>query len=331
MFAGPGATPALIDAMGSADRLVRFEAAFGIAAALPQRPFQGQERVVPLLAEAMSQTGQPTALIVVPQQDRLNAIVDGLKQQNYAALGATTPDAAVAASAQLPAVDVILVSEELGAPQVDRLLALAAQNGKLAGSARVIITRTPASPYAARTANEPLMSVTQAMDAPGLKAAADAARAKAASVPIDQASAANYALRAAELMGRLAISSGQVLDLSAAAPTVVAALGDARPDVVKAAGHVIGWVNINGAQGAILQTAINEKTADDVKISLFKSLAQAAKNFGNQLDGNQVKALEQVVANATNLDVRSAAAEARGAANLPADQAKMLIVQQSRV
>jgi hypothetical protein len=195
----------------------------------------------------------------------------------------------------------------------------------------VIITRTAASPYAARTANEPLMSITQATDPSGLKAAADAARAKAASVPIDQASAANYSLRAAELMGRLAISSGNVLDLSAAAPTIVAALNDARPDVVKAAGHVIGWVNINGAQGAVLQTAMGEKTADDVKISLFKSLAQAAKNFGNQLSADQVRGLEQVVANATNLDVRSAAAEARGAANLPADQAKTLIVQQSRV
>jgi hypothetical protein len=331
MFAGPGSTPALIDAMGSADRLVRFEAAFAIAAALPQRPFPGQERVVPLLGEAMSQTGQPSALVVVPQQDRLNAIVDGLKKENYSAIGATSPDAAVAAAAQLPAVDVILVSEELGAPQVDRLLALAAQNGKLAGAARVIITRTAASPYAARTANEPLLSITQATDAAGLKAAADAARAKASSIPIDQTAAANYALRAAELMGRLAISSGQVLDLSAAAPTVVAALRDARPDVVKAAGHVIGWVNINGAQGAVLQTAENEKTADDVKISLYKSLAQAAKNFGNQLSADEVKGLEKVVASATNLEVRSAAAEARGAANLPAEQAKTLIVQQSRV
>ena len=55
-----------------------------------------------------------------------------------------------------------------------------------------------------------------------------------------------------------------------------------------------------------------------------------AKFFGNHLDAGQIKTLEKVVAEATNLDLRSAAAEARGALNLPAEQAKTLVVGQSK-
>ena len=79
MFAGQqgvGGAPALIAAMSSPDRLVRFESAFAVAAALPQQQFAGQDRVVPLLAEAMSQTGVPSVLVVMPTQDRANATVE---------------------------------------------------------------------------------------------------------------------------------------------------------------------------------------------------------------------------------------------------------------
>src|SRR5439155_25204714 len=87
---GGAGAPALIDAMGSNDRLVRFEAAFAVASALPQQKFQGEDRVVPLLAEALSQTGVPSALIVMPNQNTANATVDELKKAGYAAVAATS-------------------------------------------------------------------------------------------------------------------------------------------------------------------------------------------------------------------------------------------------
>ena len=34
---------------------------------------------MPLLAEAMSQTGTPSVLVVAPTQDQLNALVEGLE------------------------------------------------------------------------------------------------------------------------------------------------------------------------------------------------------------------------------------------------------------
>ncbi|MEO6436910.1 MAG: hypothetical protein ABIP55_14275, partial [Tepidisphaeraceae bacterium] len=303
---GTGGAPALIDAMGSSDRLVRYEAAFAVAGALPQQTFQGQDRVIPLLAEALSQTGQPSILIVMPTADQASNGAEEFRKAGYSAIGAATPEAAVAAANQLPAVDVILVSEELGAPQVDRLLALASQNAKLAGAAKVVAVRSGASPYAGRAVNEPLLSVTQAQDVPGLKAAADQARAKAASIPIDQASASNYALRAADLLQRQAfaqtVSQQGVLNLAAAEQTILAALNDVRPDVVKAAGQVLGYLNSQPAESALLQTVLNEKTTDDVKVSLLKSGAVHAKFFGNRLGQQQVATLDKLIESSPNQD-----------------------------
>src|SRR3982751_5995156 len=123
--------------MAASDRLVRFESALAIAAALPQQKFQGQERVVPLLAEALSQTGVPSVLVVRPNVSNANATVDELRKAGYQAVGATNAQQAVAAANQLAAIDVILVSEDLGPANVDQLLALASQTMKLAGSAKV--------------------------------------------------------------------------------------------------------------------------------------------------------------------------------------------------
>ena len=55
------------------------------------------------------------------------------------------------------------------------------------------------------------------------------------------------------------------------------------------------------AQAGLLTKAADEKTADDVKISLYKSLAQNAKFFGNQLEGSQVDALSKTVQDAAKM------------------------------
>jgi hypothetical protein len=106
-------------------------------------------------------------------------------------------------------------------------------------------------------------------------------------------------------------------------------LDDARPEIVKSDTTVLGLINSPEIQPALLTKATDSKTSDDLKIATFKGLATNARNFGNHLSADQVDALQNVVATAP-VDVRTAAGEARGALNLPADQAKQLIIQQSK-
>lgn len=320
----------LADAMQYSDRQVRFEAAFAIAQSLPQGDFTGKDAVVPLLGEALSQTGQTSVVVAMPTLDATNATVDALKGAGLSATGAAGAEPAVTAANALPSVDVIIVSEELGAQEVDRFLQLAGSNAKLQGAAKIIITNTPASPYVARAANDPMVSVTQASDGPGLQQAIEAARKKAGSLALSPETATAYAQRSADLMTRLAIARQGSLDLTQAKGALLAALDDGRPEIVKSAGEVLGLVNVREAQAGLLAKAAAEQTADDVKISLYRSLAQNAKFFGNQLDPSAVEGLSKTVESAANLDVRNAAAEARGALNLPADQAKTLIVNQAK-
>ena len=68
------------------------------------------------------------------------------------------------------------------------------------------------------------------------------------------------------------------------------------------------------------------KTPPEMRVSLYKALATSAKFNGNKLDASTLGDLQQVVVGEKDLNVQSAAAEARGALNLPAADVKQLIL-----
>lgn len=320
----------LSSALTYGDRLVRFEAASALAMALPTKHFDGDSRVVPILAEAFAQTGQPSVILLLPKQDDVNSLSEALKKDNMLAAGGTTADSAVAAAATLPSVDVAIISSELPSTEVEKFLATTTRDQKLSGTMRVVLTLTSVSPYEDRKLHDPLLMTTQAKDAAGLKPVILAARAKNGAAAFDPTAAAQYAQRAGVLLKDLALSNNKVLDVSAAKTNLLAALSDSRPDIVKLAGQIVSVLPDNDAQVALFVGAQEEKTADDVKIALYHDLANQAKTAGNLLDAGQVSDLLKTVAEAQNLDVRTAAAQACGALNLPASQAKTLVVQQAR-
>ena len=231
-----------------------------------------------------------------------------------------------------PAIDAILISEEMGPTAIDKLAALAGQTPRLERAVKVVVTRTKASPYAVQSVNDAMMSTTQAKltDVPALKTAIDDARKRGGLLPLDESTAGKYATRAADLLAKIAISHSPVFDVSVAQTLLLAALDDTRADIVKSDATVLGLMSGAEIQPALLAKASDEKTNEELKIAAYKSLATNARNFGNHLDAQQVDTLQKAVATATNLDVRTAAGEARGALNLPADQAKSLIIQQSK-
>ena len=317
----------LIDALRYGDRQVRFEAAFAIAQALPQKSFPGQERVVPILAEALTQTGKPGVLILAPT-DRLNALREQLK--NYAIAGGSTPEAAASAGASLSAVDVVLMYE--GTSDIDHMFTIIRQTLRLERAAKLIVAKASkvATPYAQMALNDPSITVTDANDEAGLNAAIEDARKRAGGLPMDEKMATSYALRSAELLQRLAISKGQVFDLLVAQPAVMMALDDPRPEIAHAGANALGLLNSREAQAALATKAVDDKTPDEFKIILLKDLSVHAKFYGNLIDQGLIDSLGKLAETAANLDVKSAAAEALGALNLRSEQIKALIVNQAR-
>ncbi len=310
---------ALSDALRFNDRQVRFEAAFAVAAALPNNPFAAQDRVVPLMAEAIHQTGQPGVLILFPS-NAVNAKVEELKGAGYNVIGSGNAEGAIAAAAQLPSVDAVVASDEVAPGEISNLLEAMAKSPRMERSAKVIVSKTITASI------DPTIVYTPASDATGLKPVIEAARAKTGGVPMDEKIATDFALRSADLLAKLAINGNKVLDVASAQPSLIASLEDSRPNVVKAVGGVLALLNDKQVQTALVTKAGDEKAPEEVKIALFKALATNAKNNGNQLEPDTLAIVQKAVASGASLEVRSAAAEARGALNLPVDQAKTLIM-----
>ena len=329
-----GEVQPLLDALNYPDRIVRFEAAIAAASALPQKAFNGQEQVVPILAEAIAQTGKASALVLAGTQDGYNKLAEQLKVGGYAAGGGITPEATINSLATLPSVDVIIIDTTSGVDETTtrRLLDMASINTRLSQLARVIITTTPkGNPFAPMTIGNPLLNVTTAKEGAALAPVLQKARERSGSLPLDEKSAQTYALRSAELLGKLAISRGQVLNLLDAQPTLLGSLDDTRPEIAKAGAFVLGLLDSKETQPALLTKAADEKTADELKVASLKGLSTSIRFFGSRLSPDQIETLKKLTETAPIADVKNAASESLGALNLPSDEAKTLILNQIRV
>jgi hypothetical protein len=329
LFNNGTGTP-LSAALSYPDRVVRFEAAYTLGSAMPQQQFAGSDQVVPILAEAIAQTGKPGVVVLAPTDEAVNKLVEDLKAQGYNAVGTKSAEGVVNVAAGLPAVDSLVVSEDVALGAIDQLLAVTASSPRLARTPKLILTKTGASPFASRAAVDVLVNTTTETDPAKLKDAIEKARARGGANPLSEDDAKSGALRAIGLIRTLAVAKSPVLNVLSARGTLISALDDSRPEIAKAAADTLAVMGQKEGQLAILTKATGEKTPDDLKVAMLKSLSTSAKTFGNQLPSDGIAALEKMVVTGENLDLRSAAAEARGALNLPPEEAKVLILKQAK-
>jgi hypothetical protein len=331
---GDAITP-LMQALYFPNRQVRYAAAFALAQSLPSKPFAGSDRVVPLLVEAVNQTNKPGVLIVAPASGASLTdadLRDAVQSLGYPVIAASNPTDAAAAAISLPTIELIIISED---SDVRKMVDLEQNIARLQGASMLVLTHTPESPYAVASATDLLMNAAvmplKNVLKDELKADIEAARQHSGTAVMSEKDAASYSLQAAALLEKLAITRGHALDVSVAEGGLLTALSDARPQIASAAGKVLATLSTTSSQNGLAMKANQASTPAEVRVSLYQSLAESAKHIGNHLDAAQIVDLEKVVSTSTESAVRDAAAEARGALNLPADQARTLILRQSRV
>jgi hypothetical protein len=141
----------------------------------------------------------------------------------------------------------------------------------------------------------------------------------------------SYALRSAEVMLKLAQTRNPVIDLSAAQETLINATKGSRTEIQVFAGQILAYLGSPEAQRAIAAMALAEGNTMDVRISAFDSLAVSAKLNANLLDDEKIDAIYSLVSS-QEIDpkLRSAAAAAYGALNLPSRKVKDLILDQAK-
>ena len=141
--------------------------------------------------------------------------------------------------------------------------------------------------------------------------------------------AENYAVRAAESMLSLAQARNSVLNLSAAQLALESAVSDKRIQTL--AGRILAYLDSPGAQRAIAAMALDTDNDSDVRISAFNSLATSAKLNANMLPDETIDTIYALISSdTTDSDIRSTAAAAYGALNLPSRKVKDLILDQAK-
>lgn len=313
------ATP-LVKALSYPDRAVRFTSAFALARANPAKDYAGSYRVIPVLAEAVSQTGMPSILLVEPNQEnrnRLKSLLTGFNVYDGADLASALESARRAA-----AFDVVIVPAATN-PQLQNF---ERTDYRLAAAPALLLTEKPSA-----VANASTLEIKSDIDAKGLTDAVASVKAQIGQTPIDADAATAYAQTAIQLLGFLAADHASIYNVNDAVPVLVAALKDKRPEVITASAGVLSQLNNTDAQKALAQVALAEATPANLRGTLLLSLAESAKRTGNALDNDSIDTLIKLVANKTlDAETRSAAATALGALNVPSNQASTLILQQAK-
>ncbi len=141
----------------------------------------------------------------------------------------------------------------------------------------------------------------------------------------------SYALRAATVMYELARTRNPAIDLSLAQDALINAVKDKRTQIKVLAGQSLAYLASSSAQRAIAEMALNEDNSLDVRISAFSSLATSAKLNANMLPETMIDSIYALIqSDQTDPELRSAAAAAYGALNLPSQKVKDLILDQAK-
>jgi HEAT repeat protein len=142
-------------------------------------------------------------------------------------------------------------------------------------------------------------------------------------------SAQSYALRSADVMLKSAITRNAVIDLELARKTLIEATKDDREDINVLAAQILARLGSTESQRAIAAMALSETKNINIKIAAFEALAISAKLNANKLNDETIDAIYKLTA-ARDIDpeLRSAAASAFGALNLPSRKVKDLILDQ---
>ena len=320
-----GAQP-LAEAMSYPDRHVRFTAALSLANALPTKQFSGHELVVPQLMEALRQTGQKTALLIVSDQARRNTLQAAIRAAGYLVIAEADPDKAIAVGHLSVGVDVVVLADK---PNPLKVIVKFRQSPAFVTLPVVVAERTEALRDFAAKDNGGTILISGSADAKAVADALTEAGRISAGLEMTPEDAAAWAIRSANALHYLGITGNKVFDIQRAEPLLIAALKDEREAVKLAASQALSVMHSGGAQRAVATMAVKSETREAIRITAFNDLSASLRRYGNQLDQGLSQAIIDIVGGEGSVELLNAAAQTLGAMSLPSEKVTSLIVQKS--
>ncbi|MFC1761724.1 HEAT repeat domain-containing protein [Planctomycetota bacterium] len=217
----------------------------------------------------------------------------------------------------------------------------------LAATEALIATAGPKTLFASVGAVQPLLQALVYSDEAVRTSAAIAVAQAGPQGPFDQsglvirnlATAVSNGLAAGDayvqrsLVALRAISQqrNMAFDLLGAQEALVAASRSESAEYKTLACQALAGVNSGTAQQAIAEVGISDRSDLTVRIAAFNSLAESAKVNGSMLSGQTLANMYELIGSGTtDANLRTAAAMAFGALNLPSENVKGLILHQAK-
>ena len=324
--AGLVSSPAspLLQAMSYPNLQVRFEAAAALSAANPLKPYPGYNRVVPILSEALAQSGKPVCVVIEPSAQDRNSLAAGLRSK-FHIISASTTSQAFEMARQSPIINLVVVQ---GAANVRNYTQLATTDARLAYTPLVILAHSAAArEYRVEFTNEQTVNVLP------VGSGANEVQTVYQNVIDKLGGSIPSSLKLADALGAahqlklIAMNRASIYSVLPALPALHAALHNRNSKVVLAAARVLGRVRDPMAQRMLVRAALHSSgAATEVRAALFRSLATSARNLGDDLTRGQIHGVIRIAMTDSSAQVKLAAAQALGALNIPSNQASTLIL-----
>lgn len=310
------------------DRRVRFESAFAIAEARPTSDFPNAQRVVPVLTEAIRQSGDLFALVIAEDLETASAVADHVRQAgSFEILLGTSIESAAAIVADAPGVDLVVVHGT--EPQVEQIHAGARRSVKLQ-VAPIVVLAGPGEIISLTRRFEPdrgVLVVKQSETGESVVAGVQQMMRDLAGDQLSEGNALAYALHAMALLREMAIGlSSDVFHIEDGQAALLEALNDDREAVLLSAASVVAQLDSEQAQQALAEVTLFQEHSESVQVALLGSLAESSRRFGPRVTERQTRMLLELVSTARG-DLADAAGATHGAMDLPTANAVELIVE----
>lgn len=324
----------LVDALSFPDGVVRIRAALALAHGVPRSSFTGADRVVPVLASALSQTGRRQLLVIDPDQENLNRLMNALRTPDATVIGDANPLKGLErARTELVTLSGIVVSSSVTQPDLKETLALLRAPYELSTLPIVVLTvPQDLAPVEQLADKDPGVAVTAAnADGPAVAAKFAEAAKRVGQTPLTPELALELGLASARAIKFIALEGIAAYDAAAATPQLVAALGTTPHEELQV--ELLGALALlkrEDAQRAIADTACDDAHAESLRVEAFGGMGESARRHGNLLDGPRVDRLQKIAADEPDLTLRTAASQALGALNLTPEKAGRIALKYRR-
>lgn len=280
--AGAAERRPLVEALDFPNRRVQIEAALALAMSQPTTDFEGSQRVIPILAGAVRNASDRTALVVSADRDGGERLVGMLKARGYEVFSGASLASAAGPAQSVAMID--LVVSDLPVTSV-RGLVEEVRNDRRMGATPVLALASGLgfADLSSQYQRDVMVMVRRAdIASQELGAAIDDLVERATGGPITGQEAARYSSASLAALRDLALSRNQVFDVADAVRPLIEALGSTNGQTQRAVADVLAFIGQERAQVALVEAALS--AGDDIsRIELLKRASASAREHGNLL------------------------------------------------